>query len=108
MPPEKDVQPLPNLGSKVNHHFRLNNSKLIEFEHPIYGLINSVVTTKDLKAGQELFAYYAYKKSPFPFDNPWYWEMKLIIEREERLALKTAINNERKLQTKRRKVKNEL
>ena len=29
-----DVNPLPNLGPKVNHHFRLNNSVFIEMEHP--------------------------------------------------------------------------
>lgn len=34
LPPELDVNPLPNHGPKVNHHFRLNNSVYSEIEHP--------------------------------------------------------------------------
>jgi len=45
----------------------------------------SVWTTKELKAGDELFGYYGYKNSIFPSDFPWYFEEKLRIEREDRL-----------------------
>ena len=34
LPPEFDVNPLPNLGPKVNHHFRKQNAAYMEIEHP--------------------------------------------------------------------------
>ena len=95
LPQELDINPLPNLGPKVNHHFRLNNSAYIETEHPRWGYIQSVTPwnkhepmNKDgkfVKAGQELFTYYGYSKKEFPYDFPWYWEQKNQIERDERL-----------------------
>ena len=39
VPPEFDVNPLPNHGPKVNHHFRQNNSIYWEIEHPRYATI---------------------------------------------------------------------
>ena len=96
--PELDVNPLPNLGPKVNHHFNFNNSAYIETEHPRWGYIQSVTPwnmkevmgyslwkTEKLKAGEELFTYYGYKQNTFPEDFPWYWETKGQILREERL-----------------------
>jgi len=85
IPPEMDVNPLPNLGPKVNHHFRANNSVYMETEHPRWGLIQSVTPTRNIKAGEELFTYYGYGASEFPNDFPWYFETKLAVEREERL-----------------------
>ena len=85
IPPEFDVNPLPNLGPKVNHHFKLNNSAYSEIEHPRWGLIQSVTATKDLKAGDELFTFYGYKPDgSFPEDFPWYWETKMAIDKEDR------------------------
>ena len=86
LPPEFDNNPLPNLGPKVNHHFKLANSAYLETEHPRWGLIHSVTAIFwDLKAGEELFTNYNYGRFDFPEDFPWYWETKIAIEREERL-----------------------
>ncbi len=89
VPPEFDVNPLPNLGPKVNHHFRLNNSAYSEIEHPRWGEMQSVASMIDIKAGQEIHTHYGYdrggKVGEFPADFPWYWEAKIKLEREERL-----------------------
>ena len=85
LPPELDVNPLPNLGPKVNHHFRNKNAAYVEIEHPRFGLIQSVTALRDIKAGEELFTNYGYAKMDFPDDFPWYWETKMALEREERL-----------------------
>ena len=96
LPPEFDVNPLPNLGGKVNHHFRLNNSAFIEIEHPRYGLMQSLTPTVDVKAGQELFAHYGYKSKEFPADFEWYWNTLMEIEREERLELELKEKEQKK------------
>ena len=85
LPPELDVNPLPNLGPKVNHHFRQNNSVYQETEHPRFGIMQTVTPMYDLKAGDELFTYYGYGVSDFPADFLWYHETKQQIEREERI-----------------------
>ena len=69
---------------QVNHHFLQNNSVFQEIEHPRWGAIMGVLTTKDIKAGQELFAHYGYTSTTFPSDVPWYWEQKRKIEKNER------------------------
>ena len=59
-------------------------------EHPRWGLISSVVTSKHIKSGEELYTNYGYKKFfEFPADFPWYWEVKRNIEKEERLEAKS-------------------
>lgn len=50
LPPELDTDLVPNLGSKVNHHFQFNNSAFGEIEHPRWGVIVGVGTTKPIKA----------------------------------------------------------
>ena len=85
LPPDLDVNPLPNLGPKVNHHFRLNNSAYLEIEHPRWGILQSVTPLLDLKAGDELFTNYGYGQFQFPADFPWYWETKMALERQERI-----------------------
>ena len=86
IPPEFDINPLPTIGPKVNHHFKFNNALYMEAEHPRWGLITSVVPVRDIKAGEELFTHYQYKDGKqFPEDHPWYFETELIIKREERL-----------------------
>ena len=47
-----------------------------------------VLTTKDIKAGQELFAHYGYTSTTFPSDVPWYWEQKRKIDKKERSKTK--------------------
>ena len=43
-----------------------------------------VVTTKHIKAGEELFTYYRlYKTDIIPYDYPWYWELKEKTEEAE-------------------------
>ena len=107
LPPELDINPLPNLGPKVNHHFRHNNSEYLETEHPRWGCIQSVTArnhnTDILKAGDELFTYYGYGKNEFPYDFPWYWEMKAQIEHEEHLKEQSKpVMNLKKSNTKRK------
>ena len=104
LPPEYDVNPLPNLGGKVNHHFYKNNTVFMEMEHPRYGLIQSLTPTRDIKAGEELFAYYGYASKEFPSDFPWYYEAKIVAEKELRL-IKEQKKEEEKLKQKSKKVK---
>ena len=44
-----------------------------------------VVSTKYIKAGEELFTYYGYKPGRMPSDFPWYWELKRKVEQVEGL-----------------------
>ena len=73
---------------QVNHHFRQNNSFYSQIEHPRWGATQSVTTKHDIKAGQELFTYYGYGVSPMPSDFPWYWDLKMKTEKQERLEAK--------------------
>ena len=50
LPPELDTDSVPNFGSKVNHHFQLNNSAFAEIEHPRWGVIVGIGTTKPIMA----------------------------------------------------------
>ena len=106
LPPEFDVNPLPTLGPKVNHHFILNNSQYKEAEHPRWGSINSVVPIKDLKVGEELFTYYDYESSPvqmeFPLDHPWYFAAKEVIDKEKEESVKKT----KKMKKKKKKKNN--
>ena len=41
---------------------------------------------RPIKAGEEIFTHYGYKKGlPPPSDYPWYWELLNKIEEEEKL-----------------------
>ena len=57
----------------------------MDIEHPRWGAIIGVVSTKTIKAGEELFTYYRYKRERMPIDFPWYWELKRKLEKEEEL-----------------------
>ena len=72
---------------------RFNNSAYQETDHPVWGAIQSVTPTFDIKAGMELHTHYGYGQIDFPNDFPWYWETKLVLDREERL---NEIENEKK------------
>ena len=85
LPPEFDIDPLPNLGPKVNHHFKHNNTIYIEIEHPRWGLIIALLTTRDVKKEEEIFANYDYDPDEFPMDYPWYHDQKIAFQKEERL-----------------------
>ena len=50
--------------------------------------MQSLTPARDVKAGEELFAYYGYKSKEFPADFQWYWETLMEIEKQERLELK--------------------
>ena len=54
-------------------------------DHPRWGLIQGVAASRDIKAGEELFAYYGYQGPRFPHDFPWYFELKTKVEKERRL-----------------------
>ena len=72
---------------QVNHNFELNNTHFDIMDHPRWGLIQSVVASRDIKAGEELFGYYGYEINKFPDDIPWYHEQKIMFEKEQRLKL---------------------
>ena len=42
-----------------------------------------MVTTRHIRAGEELFTYYKYSRSGTFTLFPWYWELKEKIEKEE-------------------------
>ena len=45
-----------------------------------------VITTKYIKAGEEILTYYGYQPGlRMPRDYPWYWELKTKTEHEGRL-----------------------
>ena len=70
---------------QVNHDFRKNNSAYVDIEHPRWGAIMGVVTTRHIKAGEELFTYYRlFKTDIIPYDYPWYWELKEKTENAEK------------------------
>ena len=60
-------------------------------DHPRWGLIQGVVATRNLKAGEELFAHYGYRNAVFPNDFPWYFELKTKVEKEQRLRRRLKI-----------------
>ena len=79
-----------NIFLQVNHHFRQNNSYYSQIEHPRWGATQGVITSHDVKAGDELFTYYGYGVFPMPADFPWYWELKMTTEKNERLEAQKA------------------
>ena len=42
-----------------------------------------VESQRPIKAGEELFTYYGYGEAEPPNDFPWYFELKMKIEKEE-------------------------
>lgn len=83
--------------------YRLNNSAYQETDHPVWGAIQSVTPLFDIKAGMELHTNYGYGRNDFPNDFPWYWETKLVLEREERKEREEHLNkieNEKKINKK--------
>ena len=77
-------------------------------EHPRWGATMSLLTTLDIEEGQELVSFYGYTMQPFPSDYPWYWELKIMTEKNERLEAKRmtaerAKNNRVKSKTKQKK-----
>ena len=61
----------------------------MDIEHPRWGAIMGVVSTKFIKAGEELFTYYGYRRHMrMPSDFPWYWQLKRKMEAEEELEAK--------------------
>jgi hypothetical protein len=40
-------------------------------------------TTAQIRAGSELYGFYGYKRSGFPDDFPWYFELMEKLEEEE-------------------------
>ena len=55
-------------------------------EHPRWGLIQSLIATRQIKAGEELYTNYGYSYTDeVPFDVPWYWELKRDMDKKSRL-----------------------
>ena len=54
-------------------------------------MVSSVVTSKAVNAGEELYTYYGYennvygKSFPMAGHVPWYWELKRKTEKDERM-----------------------
>ena len=66
------------LGHKMNHKFPPeNNCRFAGTDSARFGLIMSVVTTRDVRRGEELFVNYNY---PSNTNLPWY--RQLCRERE--------------------------
>ena len=65
----------------------------------------SVMTSSDIKAGQEIFTHYGYEffkgaPHPMPSDFPWYWDLKMKTEKSDRLEARK-YNKERLEEIKR-------
>ena len=73
-------------------------------EHPRFGSILSVYATVPIKAGQEIFTYYGYKKKDRTEDSDWYFEQLELIEREQ---MKEKEKEEKKEKVKEEKKKKE-
>ena len=75
-------------------------------EHPRFGSILSVYATVPIKAGQEIFTYYGYKKKDRTEDSDWYFEQLEQIEREQ-MKEKEKEKEEKKEKVKAEKKKKE-
>ena len=76
---------------QLNHHFRKANCYFREIEHPRYGWIQGVTTSKPVKAGEELYTNYGYRMTSMDGHDsifPWYWELKRSMDKEARLERK--------------------
>ena len=58
------------LGHKVNHSFLKSNAKFVSVIHPRHGPINAVVSTKNIRKGDEILCHYGY--SPNSLVPRWY------------------------------------
>ena len=76
-------------------------------EHPRFGSILSVYTTVPIKAGQEIFTYYGYKKKDRTEDSDWYFEQLEQIEREQMKEKEKEEKKEKVKEEKKEKVKAE-
>ena len=86
LPPEMDNGPCPNFGPKVNHHFQFNNSAFGEIEHPRWGVIVGVGTTKQIRAGEEIYSYYSYEnQNNFKTDFPWYHDAYMKYKEKKKI-----------------------
>ena len=86
LPPEMDHGSFPNVGPKVNHHFKFNNTVFGEIEHPRWGTIMGIWTKRPIKAGEEILAHYHYKEQKeFPKDFPWYFEAQAKYLKEQQI-----------------------
>ena len=58
------------LGHKVNHNFKNPSTEFGDAIHPRYGPIRTIVATKNIQRGDEIFIDYAYSQdSAIPY---WY------------------------------------
>ena len=65
-----------------------------------------VLTSSDVKTGQEILTHYGYDlikgaPHPMPSDFPWYWDLKMKTEKSDRQEAEK--NNKEKLEVKRAK-----
>ena len=62
----------------MNHDFRGQNVVFGHFEHPRYGLIRSIRASRDIAAGEEIFADYGYGQptDQIPNLHDWYFRLK--------------------------------
>ena len=63
-----------------------NNTRFEEFDHPRWGIIQCLVSSRDIIKAEELYAYYGYQDMSFPLDFPWYFELKRTVEKQLRLG----------------------
>ena len=76
-------------------------------EHPRFGSILSVYATVPIKAGQEIFTYYGYKKKDRTEDSDWYFEQLEQIERDQMKEKKKEEKKKKEKEKDEKKKKNE-
>ena len=76
-------------------------------EHPRFGSILSVYATVPIKAGQEIFTYYGYKKKDRTEGSDWYFEQLEQIERDQMKEKKKEEKKKKEKEKDEKKKKNE-
>ena len=96
---------LPSAAPKLNSAFekRGKNCVFSHFEHPRWGLIMAAYPDRNITAGDELFTDYGYKEAKFPYDFPWYHEMKAKYLKELEEEEEEKMEKEIKKKTKKKK-----
>ena len=74
-------------------------------EHPRWGSIMCVESIRPIKAGEEIFTHYGYRKGIAPDDFLWYHEAQEKLEEEERQQeeRETSVTEDKKRKNKKKK-----
>ncbi len=87
----------PTTGHKANTNFGDSiNAVFRDFEHPRWGAIESLSATKDIKAGEEIFADYNYPKKTPSLEALYKWYYDALEDYEARKWKEAQQENDRK------------